>query len=150
MFGIWVNKQLNVRIRYLIHLIFPPGLKHQNNSTTVLQERNHSDSEQSRQNSTIQLHFVLSALQLKATEPCQFLPCVSWFSNKECNSSQHARHVQTECRTSRSTQGMLTQSGMELLIHSVQMLQSHLAGCQRGVTDVSGQQPQEPLCGVPD
>lgn len=97
---------------------------------------NHLDSEHSRQNSTLKLHLLLFAMQPKARNLFHFLPCVSWFSNKVFNSSQHAEHVQTLCWTSCSTLGILTQSRAELLIHSVQMLPSHLAGCQRGVTDV--------------
>lgn len=117
-------------------MIFLPSLKHQYNSTTVLQEMNHLDSEQSRQNSTLKPHSVLFAMQLKARDLFHFLPCVSWFSNEVFNSSQHAKHVQTLCWASHSTLGILAQNRTELLIHSLQMLQPHLADCQRGVTDV--------------
>lgn len=97
---------------------------------------NHLDSEQSRQNSTLKPHSVLFAMQLKARDLFHFLLCVSWFSNEVFNSSQHAKHVQTLYWASRSTLGILTQNRTALLIHSLQMLQSHLADCQREVTDV--------------
>lgn len=75
-------------------------------------------------------------MQLKARDLFHFLPCVSWFSNEVFNSSQHAKHVQTLCWASHSTLGILAQNRTELLIHSPQMPQPHLADCQRGVTDV--------------
>lgn len=81
----------------MAHWIFLPDLKHQSNSTTALQEMTHLNSEQPRQNSTLKPHLVLFAMQLKVKNLFHFLPCVSWFSSKAFNSSQHAKRVQTLC-----------------------------------------------------
>lgn len=129
-------------------MVLLPSLKHQNKSTSVLQEMNHLDSEQSGQNSTLKPHSVLFAMQLKARDLFHFLPCVSCFSNEVFNSRQHARHVQALCWASHSTSGILTQNRTELLIHSLQMPQPHLADRQRGLTGVRG--PPAPKVGLWD
>lgn len=128
----------NVRINSLIRLVFLPSFKHQNNLRPLLQAMNHFYSEQFRQAPTLKPHSVLFAMQLKARDLFHFLPCVSWFSNGVFNSSKHTKQVQTLCWAAppHSTLGILTQSRTGLLIHSLQMLQSHLADCQKGVTDV--------------